>query len=77
MSGLHKRLTARSDGLNDQHAGELAYHYLQAPPARDALIKATEYAVRAAVPASGQLAYEEAAVQYEHALRALHTSGWR
>jgi hypothetical protein len=76
---VHRRiaqaLEVRSDGVNDAHAGELAHHYLHAPPARDALIKATEYAVRAAVHASGQLAYEEAAVQYEHALHALTLQG--
>jgi tetratricopeptide (TPR) repeat protein len=71
---VHERIAQALEavwgGTRAQHAGELAYHFLQAPPSPVALIKATEYAVLAAGHALRQLAYEEAAVEYEHALHA-------
>lgn len=50
----------------DSHLTELAYHFFQAAPAGDSY-KAIDYAVRAAKRAISQLAYEEAAGQYERA----------
>lgn len=49
---------------------ELAYHFLAAAPGGD-VDKAATYAARAGAQALAQLAYEDAASHYEHALQAL------
>jgi tetratricopeptide (TPR) repeat protein len=54
----------------DSHLTELAYHFFQASPSGNS-DKAIDYAIRAAKRAISLLAYEEAAVQYEHALTVL------
>jgi predicted ATPase len=50
----------------DSHLTELAHHFFQAAPSGDAS-KAIDYSTRAAQRANSQLAYEEAAIHYEHA----------
>jgi predicted ATPase len=50
----------------DSHLSELAHHYFQATPSGDSS-KAIDYAIRAAKRANSLLAYEEAAIHYEHA----------
>ena len=50
----------------DSHLSELAHHYFQATPGGDSS-KSIDYAVRAAKRANNLLAYEEAAIHYEHA----------
>jgi hypothetical protein len=76
---LHERIArayeAGDDTDRELHLGELAHHYFQAAIAGDVLAKAADYAARAGDQAAGQLAYEEAAVHYEHASRALAFSG--
>ena len=52
------------------HLSELAHHFYQAAPGGD-IDKAIGYATRAGDRAAEQLAYEEAAAQYELALQAL------
>jgi predicted ATPase len=50
----------------DSHLTELAHHFFQAAPSGDSS-KAIDYSIRAAQRANSQLAYEEAAIHYEHA----------
>src|SRR5262249_40816037 len=52
------------------HLAERAYHFFEAARGGD-LDKAVDYATRAGVRATQQLAYEEAAGHYERALQAL------
>src|SRR4030095_16202591 len=49
----------------DSHLTELAHHFFQAAPSGDSS-KAIDYSIRAAQRANSQLAYEEAAIHYEH-----------
>jgi tetratricopeptide (TPR) repeat protein len=58
----------------DPHTSELAHHWFEALPIGDAS-KAVDYAVRAGERAMAQLAYSEAAFQYERALQALALKG--
>lgn len=71
---LHKVIAETLERLNcddlDAHLAELAHHFFQAARAGGAE-RAAEYSTRAADSAARQLAYEEAAVQYEQALQAL------
>lgn len=59
------------DGAADQHLAEIARHACAAAEAGERVAEAAAHAVRAAERASEQLAFEEAAVQYERALHAL------
>ena len=54
----------------EPHLAELAHHFLEALPGGD-VEKAVDYATRAGERANTQLAYEDAASQYERALQAL------
>ncbi|MDP9237593.1 MAG: AAA family ATPase, partial [Chloroflexota bacterium] len=58
----------------DAHLPELAHHFYQAAPGGD-VQKAMAYATRAGERAMSQLAYEEAANQYQLALQALELRG--
>ncbi|MDJ0868121.1 MAG: AAA family ATPase [Myxococcota bacterium] len=73
-AALHQRvgesLEALYAGRLDEALGELARHFHAAAPAGTES-KAIEYAERAAEQASRRLAHEEAAEQYERAIRAL------
>jgi tetratricopeptide (TPR) repeat protein len=60
-------LYARNPG---PHLAELAHHFLETLPSGD-IDKAVDYAVRAGDRAQEQLAYEEAAIDYDRALQAL------
>jgi tetratricopeptide (TPR) repeat protein len=71
---LHREV---GEALERVHAGrleprlaELAHHFLEAAPAGD-VEQGLRYAMAAAENASARLAYEQAAVMYERALRAL------
>jgi tetratricopeptide (TPR) repeat protein len=70
---LHRRVAAVLEGLyvwNDEpHLDELAHHFLEGLPGGD-VDKAVAYAIRAGDRANQQLAYAEAAIQYERALQA-------
>jgi hypothetical protein len=72
---LHERIArayeAGDDAARERHLSELAHHYFQAGTSGEVLRKAADYAERAGDHAASQLAYEEAAVHYEHAVRAL------
>ena len=71
---LHRRVAEVLEGVYgrnpEPHLAELAHHFLEALPASD-VDKAVAYATRAGDRAHGQLAYAEAAIQYERALQAL------
>ena len=60
-------LYARNPG---PHLAELAHHFLETLPSGD-IDKAVDYAIRAGDRAQEQLAYEEAAIDYDRALQAL------
>lgn len=72
--GLHRRageaLEQTCGAHPDPHLAELAHHFFQAAPGGDPE-KAVDYCTRAAQRAQRLLAYEEAAWQYQRALRAL------
>jgi tetratricopeptide (TPR) repeat protein len=72
--GLHRRageaLEAACGAHLDPYLAELAHHFFQAAPGGDPE-KAVDYGTRAAQRAQRLLAYEEAAWQYQRALRAL------
>lgn len=71
---LHRRISEALESLYsnelEAHLPELAFHFFQAAPGGE-VDKAIHYAIRAAKRATGLLAYEEAAIQYERALQAL------
>ncbi|HEY1275240.1 MAG TPA: AAA family ATPase [Thermoleophilaceae bacterium] len=71
---LHARIGSALEELRaaerERHLGALAHHFLAAAGAGD-LRRAVEYSRQAAERASAQLAYEDAAVHRERALRAL------
>ncbi|HUR86976.1 MAG TPA: AAA family ATPase [Solirubrobacteraceae bacterium] len=61
-------------GAIDAHLSELAHHFLSAAPRGD-LVKAVDYAERAAQRALDNLAYEQAAELFSRALEALELLG--
>ncbi len=69
---LHRRAGAVLEGIYgaqlDEHAAELARHFLQCPGEAE---KAIAYSIRAARYADTQLAYEESAEHYQRAFDAL------
>jgi tetratricopeptide (TPR) repeat protein len=71
---LHRRVAEVLEGLYarnaEPHLAELAHHFLEGLPGGD-VDKAITYAARAGDRANEQLAYTEAAIQYERALQAL------
>jgi DNA-binding SARP family transcriptional activator len=75
---LHTRAGEALETLHhhdvDPHLASLAHHFFEAGPTADP-DKALEYAQRAGDRAAAQLAYEEAARQYELGIRVLRTSG--
>jgi tetratricopeptide (TPR) repeat protein len=72
--GLHQAIAETIEKLYredlDTRVAKLAYHYFQAAHAGVAE-RAADYSTRAGDAAAQQLAYEEAAVHYDRALRAL------
>jgi DNA-binding CsgD family transcriptional regulator/tetratricopeptide (TPR) repeat protein len=68
---LHRRIAAHFEARSDAgtRAAEIAHHWLESLPAGD-LVKAAEWAERAADTAMAQLAWENAADLYARALRA-------
>jgi class 3 adenylate cyclase len=68
---LHRQIGEGLEVLDAEgNLPQLAYHFAEAAPGGD-VEKAVDYAERAAERAKGQVAYEEAAAQYERALQAL------
>jgi class 3 adenylate cyclase/tetratricopeptide (TPR) repeat protein len=67
-----EELASADDGAT---LSELAHHYFEAAAGSAALVKAIDYAIRAAQRAEKQLAYEEAASQYQRAVHALALKG--
>jgi predicted ATPase len=71
---LHRKVGEVLEGLYagnaEAHLAELAYHFLEGLPGGD-VAKAVGYATRAGDRATEQVAYAEAAIQYERALQAL------
>ncbi|MBI1818208.1 MAG: AAA family ATPase [Deltaproteobacteria bacterium] len=69
---LHRRVGESLEQTHDRERGghltELAHHFAQAAMGGDAR-KGVTYSIRAAEYAASQLAYEEAATQYERALQ--------
>ncbi len=76
---LHRRvgdaLEELASGSSLQRLPELAHHYFAAAAGTEELSKAINYAVEAAVHASEQFAYEDAAQHYERALNGLALRG--
>lgn len=74
----HRAIGEAFEALAEAHQEsfltELAHHFFQAAPG-GAVEKAMTYAQRAAERATATLAYEEAAVHYEHALQLLPMKG--
>lgn len=72
---LHRRIGETLEVLAGDsvlpHLSELAHHFFQATQAGGTMDKAIAYATRAAERATAVLAYEEAIIQYEHALQLL------
>jgi DNA-binding SARP family transcriptional activator len=75
---LHTRAGEALETLHhhdiDPHLASLAHHFFEAGPTANP-DKALEYAQRAGDRAAAQLAYEEAARQFELGIRVLRTSG--
>ncbi|HEY1342187.1 MAG TPA: hypothetical protein VGF59_31985, partial [Bryobacteraceae bacterium] len=73
---LHRRAGAALEDIYgfqlDEHAAELAQHFLQGAASGD-VEKAIGYAVRAGQQATSRIAYEESVGHYERALEALET----
>ncbi|MDP9180708.1 MAG: protein kinase [Chloroflexota bacterium] len=68
---LHRQIGEALEELDAEgNLPQLAYHFAEAAPGGD-VEKAVDYAERAAERATSQVAYEEAAAQYERALLAL------
>lgn len=76
---LHQRIGQAVEELHDAdrdgHLGELAHHYFEAAAGAEALEKAIEYATAAGRRDAAQLAYEEAAIHLEQAVRGLALRG--
>jgi tetratricopeptide (TPR) repeat protein len=77
---LHRRVADVLEALyaeyDEPHLAELAHHFLEGLPGGD-VEKAVAYSIRAGDRANEQLAYAEAATQYERALQALELSDRR
>jgi class 3 adenylate cyclase len=71
---LHRKIGERLEALYGEspgaHLPELAHHFFQAAPGGD-VVKAIDYAVRAAERAASDCAYEEAIEHYGRAIQAL------
>ena len=69
-AGVGAALEARYAATIERHLARISYHFLQAAPAHDAG-KALEFAQRAGRFAMEHLAFEEAALHFQNALRLL------
>jgi len=71
---LHARVAEALEGMEEggrELLPDLAHHYFEAAAGSDLLDKAIDYAAKAGEHASSQLAYEEAATQFQRALHGL------
>ena len=71
---LHLKVGQALEGLHAAHVAELAHHWFEALPVAGAE-KAVEYSIAAAQRSHAQLAFEESALHYDRACRALALAG--